>query len=270
MNKLLVDLIKLCRYAGKHPDYVQGGGGNCSIKTSDKIAIKASGYFLEEVSLKNGFVLLDRKTLKPVLNNHLRPSLETYIHLLLGKYIIHTHPIVVGALVCTKGGEKTLKKIFKEKNYYWVNYASPGKDLSCKIKKLMASKKINKDSQMALFLENHGIFVSSSTIKGCIDLHEKIINKLKSYFKITNNNHKIKKSNYIIKGFLTPDQIVYSTIKPKKLSKKNKVAINETNVFLHKVIRLIKSKDWKVKYLSNANCKFIMNMEEEKYRQKVK
>ncbi len=35
MNKALADLIRISNAAGKGPSFVQGGGGNTSVKTDD-------------------------------------------------------------------------------------------------------------------------------------------------------------------------------------------------------------------------------------------
>jgi len=52
MNKSLTDLVRISNAAGKDPSFVQGGGGNTSIKTDDGkfMYIKASGTALKEMN----------------------------------------------------------------------------------------------------------------------------------------------------------------------------------------------------------------------------
>lgn len=269
MNKAILDLIELSKYAAKHPDFVQGGGGNCSVKFSKKMFIKASGYFLEDVSPKDGLVILDLLKKKPLSNQKHHPSLETSLHYLLGAYVIHTHPIVVGALVCAKEGRKIFKDIFNKQTYYWINFTNPGEQLSKEVCKLLVSENINLKKCFALFLENHGVFISGPTKNSCIELHEKIINKLERFFKSKEINFNLEKTNISRNKYLTPDHIVYFNINKHELKDKSKVAINEMEVFVNKVILLIKLNGMRIKYLAKKDCDFILNMKEEKYRKKI-
>ena len=126
LENAVVDLVELSRYAAQHPRLVQGAGGNCSVKFSDRLVIKASGYLLEEVSEQDGYVVLDLKTELPIEGSALKASLETHLHKLLRKYVIHTHPIVVIALVSAWQGKQVFRDLFPEGFYQWVDYAPPG------------------------------------------------------------------------------------------------------------------------------------------------
>ena len=60
MKKQLTELIKIAEAIGHRPDFVQGGGGNLSVKFDDgKMLIKASGLRFSELSSGDGFVLVD-------------------------------------------------------------------------------------------------------------------------------------------------------------------------------------------------------------------
>ena len=265
MSRLIQDLVDLSAYAAKHPDFVQGGGGNCSVKVSNEMFIKASGFFLEDVTLENGYVSLEIGTMKPLINPKLRPSLETAIHFLLGKYVIHTHPIVVGGVVCAKEGKKVFYELFNGKNYFWIDYANPGKNLFEKIHDFVKANDIDLSKPLVLFLKNHGIFVSAPNKDVCTGLHSEVINTLSGYFKYLPDSCK----SISLKGFLTPDHVVYSALDKNKLSNKQKVAISELNVYSSKVAELISLRKWEIDYLSVSDVNFIRNMEEEQYRQKL-
>ena len=127
----LAQLIAISRAVGANPDYVQAGGGNTSVKSPDgrTMAIKASGTPLTAMSESAGWVevdtagvlsIFDRKDLatletnarearvlqhmySAVLGGSGRPSVETALHAMLGKVVIHTHPVAVNALNCGPG-----------------------------------------------------------------------------------------------------------------------------------------------------------------------
>lgn len=264
MNKAVKELVELCKYAAKHPYFVQGGGGNCSVKLDGTIAIKASGYFLDDVTDNDGFVLVNLIDKSAVYNSQLKPSLEIEIHYLLGNYVIHTHPIVVGALVCAKHGRGNFKQIFADAYFFWIDYTSPGKELANKVRtSLKTINDLNKP--IVLFLENHGIFVSNSSKESCINLHENIIKRLELFFGKVDFHFEEGE----ISGYLTPDHVVYSKIDMNNISEKQRTAKNELDLFSKAVVSLIKRKKWDVKYLTNNEVAFIANMEEERYRQKI-
>ena len=269
MNKLISEFRELSRYASKHPEFVQGGGGNCSVKSNGKMIIKASGYFLKDISDTKGFVIINLKNKRVVKNKNLQPSLETAIHFLLGKYIIHTHPILIGAMVCSKEGKYLFRKLFHGNPYFWIKFARPGKNLAHVVRNTIKKHKIDINTNLVLFLENHGVFISSDNKRECITLHQQIIKKLRGFFKPNLNNNPPNQGfnqNY----YLTPDHIVYLSVSKKQLSRKNKRAITEINDFTNKVKRLIKSRKLQIQYLSKKDCEFIINMKEEKYRQRLK
>ena len=55
----LKELARISQEVGKHPDFVQGGGGNTSAKLDDRyMAVKASGYRLDQVTEQDGYVIV--------------------------------------------------------------------------------------------------------------------------------------------------------------------------------------------------------------------
>lgn len=267
MKRAISDFVKLCHYAAKYPKFVQGGGGNCSVKFNGKMVIKASGYFLGDVSKSKGGALIDLRTGNLLSGKKTKPSLEKNIHILLGKYILHTHPILVCALVCSRQGKKSFKKIFKDKTFHWIDYTSPGKRLAEKIGHYMTGKRINKNKDIVLFLENHGIFISSNSWRECISLHQYVLSKLMKYFRCKRLFF-VKDTKQPEGKYLTPDHTIYSSLSNRAVSEKLKRAINESKVFSGSVKALIRSMNWDIKYLSKVDVDFILNMDDEKYRKK--
>jgi len=209
MNKALAELIKISNAAGKDAAYVQGGGGNTSVKSDDGkyMYIKASGTALKDMNARNGWrrmgidsvlAILEDANLPrydvntrevEVVNRLLlacddnvtggaRPSVEAPLHAFLEKCVIHLHPIAIGAYVNTKDGRAKLEKMFKNEKLppLWVPYVDPGFCLARKIAQLVASyKKQHGKIPAILFLEKHGLFVSAKTANTTLRLVKRVI-----------------------------------------------------------------------------------------------
>ena len=54
------NFITMCQKIGNMADYVQGGGGNASVKHDEnKMAIKASGFTIREITETSGYADVD-------------------------------------------------------------------------------------------------------------------------------------------------------------------------------------------------------------------
>lgn len=105
----------MSKYAGMREDLVQAGGGNSAYKISkDMMAIKASGYQLADLTEKRGYAIVNPEIISNAFSAHNnitsmteadsieilnsafikgdRPSIETFLHSIAGKYTLHTHP----------------------------------------------------------------------------------------------------------------------------------------------------------------------------------
>jgi rhamnose utilization protein RhaD (predicted bifunctional aldolase and dehydrogenase) len=94
----------------------------------------------------------------------LRPSVETSLHNLIGyRFVVHTHPTKVNALMCSQTAEESCKEMFGDKALF-VPYTDPGYILF-----KVVAKGIGQYSDMhgvqpkIIFLENHGVFVGADT-----------------------------------------------------------------------------------------------------------
>ena len=95
--------VKISKYAGMREDLVQAGGGNSSFKISDdKMAVKASGFQLADITINDGYALVNQKIImelflnasdfsnitenvsKTILEESFiegkKPSIETFLH----------------------------------------------------------------------------------------------------------------------------------------------------------------------------------------------
>jgi len=69
MKNKLEKLAWLSQKIGNHFDYVQGGGGNISVKISNVLmAIKASGFELKNVTENNGFAFVNHQKIAKIIN----------------------------------------------------------------------------------------------------------------------------------------------------------------------------------------------------------
>lgn len=197
------DFIKMSKYAGMREDLVQAGGGNSSYKeATGKMYIKASGFQLADVSETEGYAVVDSEMLKDFFLTYSdldsltereskeiltkafmkggRPSIETFLHVISGRYTLHTHPIVVNALACRKDGMETLRKLFPEA--LSVSYATPGVELAKAYFKEYKKAILKEDKEFNIvFLQNHGLVVSGDKAEEVIHLTEKVVTVIENY-----------------------------------------------------------------------------------------
>ena len=136
----LAELITISRAVGSDPDLVQGGGGNTSVKTRDgqTILVKASGAALGEMSQERGWAALDLEAVRAILEvkrlarlpvrereaqvlsllqstvrhpARARPSVESSVHALLDRVVIHTHPVHLSTFLCARDSRQACEKL---------------------------------------------------------------------------------------------------------------------------------------------------------------
>ena len=208
----LVQLIEISHVVGGNPEYVQAAGGNTSVKSPDgrTMAIKASGTSLTLMSETDGWVELDVAAVLNVLDRadlaalpvkereaqvlgclhaaavggHGRPSVETALHAMLGRVVIHTHAVASNALNCGPG-LPTLMELCRpgELPPLWVPYTDPGWTLAMAVRSAAdAYKKEHGCGPAVIFMENHGILVSGSDARECLALHDDWVARCEAYF----------------------------------------------------------------------------------------
>jgi NAD(P)-dependent dehydrogenase (short-subunit alcohol dehydrogenase family)/rhamnose utilization protein RhaD (predicted bifunctional aldolase and dehydrogenase) len=208
----LAQLIAISRAVGANLDYVQAGGGNTSVKSLDgrTMAIKASGTPLTTMSETAGWVELDTARVLSIFDRsdlarlesstrearvlqHLssaviggagRPSVESALHAMLGRVVIHTHPVAANALNCGPG-LTALKEITPagELPPLWVPCSDPGWRLANTIKAgAEAYEKEHHHRPDVIFMENHGLLVSAPEAQACVALHNEWVARCERYF----------------------------------------------------------------------------------------
>ncbi len=214
MDKSLSQLVRISKIVGSNSLLTQGGGGNTSVKTDDGkfMYIKASGTALKDMNTKKGWRRLKLESVLSIIKDKsiddadiclreaeiirrlqlacddnirgaVRPSVESHLHAMLGKYVIHLHPAAVLAYTCAKDGKYELQRLFKEERYppVWVPYATPGFMLAKRMTKLVENYKNKLGVKPAiLFLEKHGLLISTQDALAALKLVEKVIKRCNS------------------------------------------------------------------------------------------
>jgi NAD(P)-dependent dehydrogenase (short-subunit alcohol dehydrogenase family)/rhamnose utilization protein RhaD (predicted bifunctional aldolase and dehydrogenase) len=194
MATVIERLVKMSVAVGSDGRFVQGGGGNTSAKSSDgRLLVKASGTSLSEMSKEAGFRELDLQEVRSILDDEAlaklpttqreeevvvrlkaaclderpgRPSVESGLHALLGRYVVHTHPALVNGLLCAKEGAAALGRVMKRLKLTWllIPYCDPGFPLARTMKERLAEYEAEHgDLPQVLLLENHGMFTAGDT-----------------------------------------------------------------------------------------------------------
>jgi rhamnose utilization protein RhaD (predicted bifunctional aldolase and dehydrogenase) len=208
MKNKLAQIADVSQKIGAHPEYVQGGGGNISIKFDDvEMAVKASGFRFGDLKADHGFVsvhypqvrdfyhsvkvgedltslmeknnqIVKESVLSSGNEQALRPSMETGFHTLLGRCVLHTHSVYANVLNCSKEGRDLIQKMYTDALF--VPYYPPGVLLMLGIKDAL-----NESAAPVLFLENHGLIVQGDTPQEVHDIHESVNARIKDSLGIT-------------------------------------------------------------------------------------
>ncbi len=213
----LEQFARMSKTVGDRADYVQGGGGNTSVKTSDgRMAIKASGFRLSDITPENAYALIDYQPLAAFYQNtdpttledvektgagkakeltltipelpSLRPSVEAGFHSILGKYVVHSHSVYCNLAACAAECEQILAKAFADAPYSYavVPYTDPGAKLTFIIRD--ALKKTEEETARkpaVVVMKNHGLIVTSEDPDDAVALHEDANKRIAACFDIS-------------------------------------------------------------------------------------
>ncbi len=292
MKQKIADLVFLSQKIGQRLDYVQGGGGNISVKISaDLMAIKASGYELKNLTEKDGFAFVNHelvnqgiadfvdnkngddekfsavvKSATQVLEGfpNLRPSMETGFHSLLPfTYVVHSHSLYAGVLNCSAQGREIAKKLFPE--VLWIGYENPGFEVTEAIARSL--KKRGSPVQI-IFLQNHGLIVAADDANQALELHEMVSEKIQNFLKIPTfklAEIQIFSTSFMRKNVLFPDQIVFGISEE---FAKSEVAAHIFAAYAF-ILRSVGQAGLEPVFIEQKNIDFVLNMESEKYRKEV-
>ncbi len=280
MNEIK-NLIKLSKYAGMREDIIQAGGGNTSVKINDEtMFIKSSGYQLSEMKENVGYSKVNYKKIVDYFKNNLeikrsdekellentliegkRPSIETFLHSITGKYTLHTHPLLINVFTSRKNGMKELKSMFPDSLI--IDYQTPGiflaKEFFDKFSKLENLQKAN-----IVFLKNHGLIVSGKNMDEVIELHESILETLENKLKVNmrayrNSTFLFKKLEDFIENnivYLCENSRIKNFIENNSIEDINYCFSPDSLIYCNKKILLLNKDDDMVEVVKNHILKY--------------
>lgn len=278
----LRELAEMSIKVGSRVDYTQGGGGNTSVKLDNGyMAIKASGTRLSQMTENKGFAVVQVSDLKDVTADFgydpLRPSVEASFHVLLKKFVCHTHPVYANIPLCSIEGTARIIKIMKEidASYLILPYINPGKELADYMKKGLTEAipqavipdheeefdYTDEDSNrrpIAVFMQNHGLVVSADTAEKCLEIHEKINELIAMEYGIKEGDFDAFAKDAA--KTLYPDQQVYMSLGD--VQQEIFAAVS----FIHHVII---NNNETIRGMDDSAMDFIGNWESEAYRKTV-
>ena len=254
---MLGELARISQAVGGRIDYVQGGGGNASVKLPGGLmAIKASGYRMSQITESDGFAIVETETLRDVTAAQgyrpLRPSVEVSFHALLRTYVIHTHPVYANLLLCSAEGPERLVSLMKDIRYIVVPYINPGAELAKAIRQRLAP-----DTQ-AVFMMNHGLITTADDPDECLRLHEEVNGRAASAYGVTPADFDAFAAD--MAKTLYPDQQVYMGLTEVQSEILAAVA------FIQFTLR---ARGEHVRAMDEAAMAFIENWESEAYRKTI-
>ena len=223
--------------------HIQSAGGNTSIKTGDKLAIKASGKKLINSYENETFVTVNLQLLLEDFfqyetfdakqfsdpNSGLRPSIETLMHAVIPyKIVVHTHYLHALKYGTVDGGKDLLRVVLSDFEWVFIDYKKPGIELARAIAQNAGKNKI-------FFLKNHGLTVAGDDCFEVMQTMRKLEDQLKAPTECTANPNLVKicnmdiladffapassliqdmafssrKFTYVTGGALFPDQVVF-------------------------------------------------------------
>lgn len=183
--------------------YVQGGGGNTSVKNADTLWVKPSGTTLANIAAEN-FLPMSRAKLQAVHDAQApadptarealvkdlmqaavcegasgRPSVEAPLHdSFTATYVVHTHPAMVNGMTCSRNGKAACKRLFPDA--LWVDFVDPGFVLSRTVREeILAYRAEHGREPEAVFLQNHGVFVAGNAPEDIRRVYHAILTTLR-------------------------------------------------------------------------------------------
>jgi len=198
------------RLLGRNPELVLHGGGNTSVKTTEKdffgddvelCHVKGSGWDLATIE-REGFspvrmsALLKMAELptmsdsdmvlqqRAAMTNPNAPaaSIEAILHAIIPfKFVDHSHANAISALTCSKDGEARVKEVFGQRVII-VPYVMPGFILAKTVYDLIEGPRpAAAESIDGLVLLKHGLFTFADDAKTSYELHIELVTKAEEY-----------------------------------------------------------------------------------------
>ena len=210
----LENFSRVSKTVGGRNDYVQGGGGNTSVKLDGgMMGIKASGFCLKDIEVDKAYAVLDYEALRgfyygsdpadfedvekagsakarevtQVIEGlaQLRPSVEAGFHSLLDTYVAHSHSVYANLAACCEECGEIVRAALADAPYSWgmVPYTDPGARLTFSIRDELSRVEAETGKRpAAIFMVNHGLIAHHDDPDECLRIHEDVNNRIAAAF----------------------------------------------------------------------------------------
>jgi rhamnose utilization protein RhaD (predicted bifunctional aldolase and dehydrogenase)/NAD(P)-dependent dehydrogenase (short-subunit alcohol dehydrogenase family) len=202
------------RLLGQNPDLVLHGGGNTSVKLTEKdffgqdvdlLFVKGSGWDLATIEVE-GFTPLRIQTLLKLAEfEHLsdtdmvtqqrvvmldpnapNASVEAILHAVIPhRYVDHTHADAIIAITNTENGEERIRAVFGDRIMI-VPYVMPGFVLARKIYEM--TRDVNWDNIDGIVLMNHGLFTFNDDARKSYEATIDLVTRAEQYLETQGAN----------------------------------------------------------------------------------
>jgi rhamnose utilization protein RhaD (predicted bifunctional aldolase and dehydrogenase)/NAD(P)-dependent dehydrogenase (short-subunit alcohol dehydrogenase family) len=200
---LLGQRVYTSRLLGRNPALVLHGGGNTSVKVTEKdffgdsvdlCYVKGSGWDLATIE-RTGFspvrldALIKMSKLatmsdedmvlqqRAAMTNPNAPaaSIEAILHAILPfKFVDHSHANAIAALTCNADGEARVQEIYG-KRVIIVPYVMPGFILAKTIANLISGRDLRQEGIQGMVLLKHGLFTFDDDARKSYELHIEMV-----------------------------------------------------------------------------------------------
>ena len=216
----LENFTRVSTGVGERADYVQGGGGNTSVKLPGGLmAIKASGYCLKDIRPDKAYAVLDYEALRRFYTEGnpadyadvekagseqakantraieglaaLRPSVEAGFHSILDTYVAHSHSVYANLAACSAELQQIVQAALADADYTWgwVPYVDPGARLTFSIRDELRRVEAETGRRpAAIFMQNHGLIAHSDDPDECLRIHTDVNDRIARAFGMQNGD----------------------------------------------------------------------------------
>lgn len=208
-NDPLGQRVYTSRLLGRNPELVLHGGGNTSVKVTEKdffgdsvelCYVKGSGWDLATIE-RAGFSPVRQEALikmsklatmsdedmvlqqRAAMTNPNAPaaSIEAILHAILPfKFVDHSHANAISALTCSSDGEARVKEIYGSRVIV-VPYVMPGFILAKTVADLIGGRDLKKEGIQGMVLLKHGLFTFDDDARKSYELHIEMVTQAEEY-----------------------------------------------------------------------------------------
>ena len=206
---LLGQRVYTSRLLGRNPALVLHGGGNTSVKVTEKdffgdvvdlCYVKGSGWDLGTIE-REGFSPVRQDALvkmsklaamsdedmvlqqRAAMTNPNAPaaSIEAILHAILPfRFVDHSHANAIAALTCNADGEARVREVFGSRVII-VPYVMPGFILAKTIADLIAGRDLRAEGIQGMVLLKHGLFTFDDDARKSYELHIELVTLAEEY-----------------------------------------------------------------------------------------